>query len=132
MAKKNTYHPVSSYYADMLAKVREQIFDSIRGLLERLGGEVCVQYYTYNEPDIKRYTFFDLDDDGRGLELFVSHIRSVDDDVEITLEDSESCCEVEWDLTDLNASNANYLLMQLEEVEKYVSETGESVVTHCE
>ena len=126
---KNEYHPLSSYYADMLAKVREQIFDSIRGLLERLGGEVCVQYYTNNEPDIKRFTFFDLDDDGRGLELFVTHIKLADDDVEITLEDSESCYEVEWDLSDLNASNANYLLMQLEEIAEYVYRTGEEIVT---
>lgn len=126
---KNEYHPVSSYYADMLAKVREQILDSIRGLIERLGGEVSVQYYTNDEPDLNRYTFFDLDNDGRGLELFVTHIKLVDDDVEITLEDSESCCEVEWDLSDLNASNANYLLMQLEEIAEYVYRTGEEIVT---
>ena len=126
---KNEYHPVSSYYADMLAKVREQILDSIRGLIERLGGEVSVQYYTNDEPDLNRFTFFDLDNDGRGLELFVTHIKLVDGDVEITLDDSESCCEVEWDLSDLNASNANYLLMQLEEIAEYVYRTGEEIVT---
>jgi len=130
MAKRKfDFNPVASYYADMLSNVRTQIQDSVRDLISKLGGMIYVRYY-FDEPDVDRYTFFEVNDDGYGVELFINSVRTnaMGDPVFI-LVDTEDSYEYEWELDDFNASNTLYLLQQLEAVAEYISETGENVVT---
>ena len=123
------YHAVESYYADMLGKVRDEIFNAIRGALNYLGGRVCPRHY-HEWADIDRNTFFECDGDGYGRELFLDTIITKEDgDIEVMLRDSEDCYEPWWELSDFNASNALYLLRELEAIIDYVDRTGEKVVT---
>ena len=127
MAKK-TYHETASYYSDMLGKVRDEIFNSIRGALEWLGGRVAMRHY-HEWGDTERYTFFEVDGDGHGVEMFIDTIITKEDgEIEVMFHDSEDCYEPWWELSDFNASNALYLLEELESVIEYVKRTGEKVV----
>ena len=106
----------STYYRQMLDNVKSQIFDSIRFLMEKLGGKVCFRmYHEYDLTDI-RYTFFEVDGDGYGRELFLDTATANGDDVNILLHDSEDCYDPVWELEDLNPVDALYMLEELEEI----------------
>lgn len=127
MEKKN-YNATVSYYADMLANIRYEILGQITAALEWLGGKVCLGYY-HNEQDFDRYTFFEVDDDGHGVELFIDTIEQTDSgEIEIHLSDSEDCYAPVWDLSDLTATDTIYVLTELENVIERVQTTNEKVV----
>ena len=126
--EKRTYHEVESHYTDKLNNIREEIIDSIKSALEWLGGKVCLGYY-HNERDFDRYTFFEVDEDGYGQELYID---TIEDDgngnIEIHLSNSEDCYCPLWTLNDLTASDAIYVLKELENVIEHVQATNEDVV----
>lgn len=117
----------STYYSDMLGKVREQILESVRSLIEKLGGEICTEYY-HSEKDTTRFTFFDTNNDGYGVELFVSKIKTDGDKITFYMSDSEDTYSFEWQLSHFDASNALYLLEDLEEIADCVEIDGGEVV----
>ena len=126
--EKKTYHKTSSYYSDILGKVKDEILNSIRDALDWLGGRVCMRHY-HEWSDMDRYTFFEVDGDGHGVELFLDTIiTNKDGEIKVMFHDSEDCYEPWWELSDFNASNALYLLEELESVIEYVKKTGEKVV----
>lgn len=123
------YHETESYYADMLNNVREQIIGQVQCALERLGGRICPRHY-HEFEDMERNAFFEMDDDGHGVELFIDSIEITETgEVEVTLQDSEDCYSYVWDLSDFNASNALYLLSELEDIIKLVEEEGRPIIT---
>ena len=127
MAKKIVnFHEVASYYSEMLENVRTQIHDAIRELIEKMGGEICTEWY-HNERDCTRYTFFDVNNDGYGVELFVDKIFTENGEPYFVLRDSEDGYESEWELADFNASNALYLLQELEEIAECANDEGEEI-----
>ena len=127
MEKKN-YHATFSYYADMLANIRYEILGQITAALEWLGGKGCLGYY-HNEQDFGKYTFFEVDDDGHGVELYIDTIEQTDSgEIEIHLSDSEDCYAPVWDLSDLTATDAFNTLAELENVIERVQTTKEKVV----
>lgn len=126
--EKRTYHETGSHYTDKLNIIRDEIIGSIKSALEWLGGKVCLGYY-HNEQDFDRYTFFEVDDDGYGQELYID---TIEDDgngnIEIRLSNSEDCYCPLWSLSDLTASDAIYVLKELENVIEHVQATKEDVV----
>lgn len=126
--EKKTYHATESYYSDMLSKVRYEILGQITAALDWLGGKVCLAYY-HNEEDLEGNTFFEVDDDGYGRELFIDTVERTDSgEIEIRLSDSEDCYCPVWDLSDLAATDSLYLLSELEDVIEHVQDTKEEVV----
>lgn len=127
--EKKTYHETASHYGDMLANIRYEILGQITAALEWLGGKVSLRYY-HNEEDLDRYTFFEVDDDGYGRELFVNTVEQTDSgEIEIRLSDSEDCYCPLWDLSDLTATDSLYLLSELEAVVEHIQRTKEEVKT---
>ena len=126
--EKRTYHETGSHYADMLANIRHEILGQITAALEWLGGKVCLGYY-HNEQDFDRYTFFEVNDDGYGEELYID---TIEDDgngnIEIHLSNSEDCYCPLWSLSDLTATDAINVLTELENVIEHVQATKEEVV----
>jgi hypothetical protein len=53
-------------------------------------------------------------------------------EVEVAFADSEDCYDAVWPLDYFNASNADYLLCELEQIIAYVNECGEDVVSEGE
>ena len=128
------YHATESYYADMLAKVRDEILGQVTNIIEILGGRVCVRYYHDDEPDIERNTFFECDNDGYGRELFIDTIVTHPEtgEIGVMLHDSEDTYNPWWDLSDFSATDALYLLSELEDILAYVREYDEEIVTDWE
>ena len=132
--KKLTNNAPIEWAADDFGKtlgiIRDQIHDKIRALLERLGGSVYVRYYHDYPADITRYTFFDIDGDGYGTELFLEQATVMSDGkINVHLVDSEDCSDYLWNLSDFNAINSYYFLQELEAIAEWVSEHGNEVAS---
>ena len=113
----------SSDFYKTLNNVREQIFDSIRSLMEKLGGKVCFRMYHDNSIIDIYYTFFEVDDDGYGRELFLdTAMQTPNEGITITLHDTEDCYEPTWDLADMTITDALYMLEELEEIVDFHTE----------
>ena len=122
------YHETESYYSDMLGNVREQIVGQIVSIIERLGGRICVRHY-HDFEDMERNTFFEVDNDGYGRELFLDTILTKPSgEIEIMLHDSEDCYEPWWDLSCLTATDSLYVLSELEDIVKLVEEEGRPII----
>ena len=127
MAKKIVnFHEVARYYSDMIEPIRTQIHDAIRELIKKMGGKICTQWY-HNERDCTRYTFFEVNPDGYGVELFVNKIFTENGEPYFVMGDSEDSYETEWELADFNASNSLYLLQELEEIAQCADDEGEEI-----
>lgn len=106
----------STYYWQMMENVKGQILDNIRSIMEKLGGKVCFRmYHNYDFIDT-RYTFFEVDGDGYGRELFLDTATASGDEINILLHDTEDCYEPVWALEELNPVDALYMLEELEEI----------------
>jgi len=120
----------STEFRKTLNIVRDQIFDSIRSLMEKLGGKVC--FRMYHEFDIidLRYTFFEVDGDGYGRELFLDTalIDARNGEIGIMLHDTEDCYEPWWDLTDMTTTDALYMLEELEQIADFHAENPDKQV----
>lgn len=118
------YNKTESYYSDMLNNVRKQIIEQVKSVINRLGGRICVRHY-HDFEDMERNTFFEVDDDGHGVELFLDTIiTKPSGEIEIMLHDSEDCYEPWWDLSDFTATDSLYLLSELEDIITLVEEEG--------
>lgn len=113
----------SNEFRKTLNIVRDQIFDSIRSLMEKLGGKVCFRmYHDYDIIEL-RYTFFEVDDNGYGRELFLdTAVQTPNEDIAILLHDSEDCYEPMWDLEVMNTTDALYMLDELEQIADFHTE----------
>jgi hypothetical protein len=113
----------SNDFRKTLSIVRDQIFDSIRSLMEKLGGKVCFRMYHDFDIIKLRYTFFEVDGDGYGRELFLdTAVQTPDEDITILLHDSEDCYEPMWDLADMTVTDALYMLEELEQITEFHAE----------
>lgn len=119
----------SSDFRKTLNTVRDQIFDSIRSIMEKLGGKVC--FSMYHEFDIidLRYTFFEVDGDGYGRELFLhTAVQTPSGDINIMLHDSEDCYEPVWCLEDMTVTDALYMLEELEQIADFHADNPDKPV----
>jgi len=110
----------SNDFRKTLNIVRDQIFGSIRSLMGKLGGKVCFRmYHDYDLIDL-RYTFFEVDGDGYGRELFLdTATQAPNGDINIMLHDSEDCYEPVWCLEDMTTTDALYMLEELEQIAEF-------------
>lgn len=105
----------SNHYRKSLGLVRDDIFNSIRSLMEKLGGKVCFRMYHDYDLISNLYTFFMVDCDGYGVALHLD-TASTRNDIEIVLTDNEDCYEETWELAELNVVDALYMLEELENI----------------
>ena len=118
----------SLYYSDQLSNIRNEIIDSVKYIMKELGGRICMRHYHEN-CDMDRYTFFEVDGDGYGRELFLDTIyTNPDGTLGFYLSDTEDSYNPYWELNDFNVSNALYLLIELENVKELI-DGGEKVIT---
>lgn len=121
----------SKEFRKQLSTIKGQIFDRIRKIMGEIGAKVCVRMYHEYDITDTRYTYFEVDGDGYGRELFVDTVNvSPDGDIDILLHDSEDCYEPMWCLGDMNPVEALYLLEELEEIADFHKENpGKEVLT---
>lgn len=122
MEKKSTKH------WENLKSIREKVLEDIKALFNELGGKVYVAYYHY-EKNMPRYTFFDVDRDGHGFEMYIEAIEKENDRIVINFLDSEDTYSNYKYLTDVTVVEAMYILEELENIKEYVEKNCEEVVT---
>ena len=112
--------------------IRDKIFSRIREVMGEIGTKVCVRmYHNYDITDT-RYTYFEVDGDGYGRELFIDTVLvdARNGNIVIMLHDTEDCYEPFWDLEDMTVTDANYLLQELEEIADFHKENpGKELLT---
>ena len=118
----------SPEFWEKLGVIRNEVLASVESLLKELGGKVCMLYY-HIEKSLPRYTFFEVDSDGHGFELFIDSIEEKNDYVAINFSDGEDYHESTSVLSCLNLTEAMYVLEELENVKNYVDKNCEEVVT---
>lgn len=124
---------VASYYGDKLSNIRYEILGEITALIKKLGGRICARYYHDGEPDLTRNAYFEVDDDGYGRELFLDTIYTEENgELGFIMHNNDDTYCPYWELSDFNASNAYYLLTELEEIAEYVEVNHEEVVKDWE
>ena len=119
----------SAQFRTKLNAVRNQIFDRIREIMNEIGPKVCVRMYQDYDLTDMHYTYFEVDGDGYGRELFVDTVNvSPSGDINILLHDTEDCYEPIWDLADMTVTDANYLLEELEDIADFHKENPDKEV----
>lgn len=135
MKKIDTKEPINylhDSFEDTLSMIRTQILDAATGIVKRLGGKINMNHY-FDEGEVDRYTFYDTDKNGYGVELFLDEV-SLDKEGNLlaSLSDTEDTYDITYDQSDFDTSDALYLLKQLEDVAQYVMENGGEVVDEQE
>ena len=107
-------------FAVKLNAVRKQIFKRIQEVMGEIGPKVCVRMYQDYDLTDMHYTYFEVDGDGYGRELFIDTVvLKPSGDIDILLHDTEDCYEPMWCLEDMTATDANYLLEELEDIAQF-------------
>ena len=114
----------SKEFRTKLNAVRKQILNRIKEVMGEIGKKVCVRMYHEYDITETQYTYFEVDGDGYGRELFIDTVLvdARDGKIGIMLHDSEDCYEPWWDLEDLTTTDALYLLEELEEIVNFHKE----------
>ena len=134
MAKKQIikdFHEVGSYTRQLLDQARQQIFDAITALVEKMGGDICVEWY-HDYRDTMRYLYYDTNYDGYAIGFYITRVRKENGDVTVYLTEQEDCGELERELAEFTATEAQYILDELEEIAICANEDGEPIRTEYE
>ena len=120
----------SKEFRTKLNAVRKQILNRIKEVIGEIGTKVCVRMYHEYDITETQYTYFEVDGDGYGRELFIDTvlIDARDGKIGIMLHDSEDCYEPWWDLEDLTTTDALYLLEELEEIADFHKENPDKEI----
>ena len=107
-------------FTTKLNAVRKQIIKRIQEVMGEIGPKVCVRMYQDYDLTDMHYTYFEVDGDGYGRELFIDTVVvKPSGDIDILLHDSEDCYEPMWCLEDMTVTDANYLLEELEDIAQF-------------
>ena len=120
----------SKEFRTKLNAVRKQILNRIKEVMGEIGTKVCVRMYHEYDITETQYTYFEVDGDGYGRELFIDTVLvdARDGKIGIMLHDSEDCYEPWWDLEDLTTTDALYLLEELEEIADFHKENPDKEI----
>jgi hypothetical protein len=119
-------------FSKQLNAIKNKIISRIYDVLPQIGNKVCVRmYHDYDLTEI-RYTYFEVDGDGYGRELFIDTVifNPRDGSIGIMLYDSEDTYNPFWELDDMTTTDLNYLLEELEDIADFhESNPGKKVLT---
>ena len=107
-----------------LNAIKNQILSRIIEVMGEIGTKVCVRMYHEYDITETQYTYFEVDGDGYGRELFIDTVLvdARDGSIGIMLHDTEDIYEPWWSLEDLTTTDALYLLEELEEIADFHKE----------
>ena len=119
----------SKEFRTKLNAVRKQILNRIKEVMGEIGTKVCVRMYHEYDITETQYTYFEVDGDGYGRELFIDTVLvdARDGSIGIMLHDTEDCYEW-WGLEDLTTTDALYLLEELEEIADFHKENPDKEI----
>lgn len=108
----------SEKFLEKLSEVREQIIEAIRTLIKERNIKSINFYEYWSEKGLDRYLFYDTDDDGYGMALYIESLEYNEktNDVCLEMKDVDDYNQGSWDFDNLDAMGCQYLLTMLEDI----------------
>ena len=116
----------SEIYAEQINSIINDVKNEIIDILKRLGGKVCLLYYT-TEHYVERYGCVQFDNDGYPIFAEYDFIELKGDDFVVSASDWDDSCSFKLNKDDIDNAYVLGLLSMLEEIEE-ISETEGEVV----
>lgn len=110
----------SGEYEKKMNELRTEILNDIFALLEERNVESINMYEYWATADVDRCLFFDCDDDGYGVALYIDTLyfdKNAEFKLTLKMNDENDCHYADWDESNLfEVTQMNYLLSMLEQI----------------
>lgn len=103
-------------YLERLAEIGKEILDTILATLKERNIKSINFYEYWSERNTDRYSFYDTDNDGYGVALYVDRLYVTEDGIEMKMLDTNDNAWADWDEENLTADERYYVLRMLEEI----------------
>lgn len=103
-------------YLEQLSEIGKEILNTLLSTLKERGIKSINLYEYWSERNTDRYCFFDTDNDGYGVSLYVDKLYVTDDGIELKMLDTDDGDWAEWDEENLTATERYYLLVMVEQI----------------
>ena len=111
-----------------LSNLGNEAIETILSLLKERKVKSINLYEYWSERNANRYTFYDVDDDGYGVALYVDKLYVTEDGIELKMLNTDDCEWGEWDEESLSATDKCYLLEMVEEALEIADDEDEGRV----
>lgn len=112
----------SEEFEERLNEIKNEVIAKIKELLKERKITSLNVYTYWSDGDCTRYIYYDVDDDGYGMAMYIDTLRFDGNNLELCMNDLNDCGADTWSETELDAVNANYLLAMLEEICEYADD----------
>lgn len=106
----------ADFYLKKLSELGKEILDTILATLKERGIKSINLYEYWSERNTERYTFYDTDEDGYGVALFVDKLYVTEDGIELEMLDTDDCARTTWDEENLSPTERYYILTMVEQI----------------
>ena len=103
-------------YLERLAEIGKEILDTIISTLKERNIKSINLYEYWSERNTDRYSFYDTDNDGYGVSLYVDKLYVTEDGIELKMLDTDDGDWADWDEENLTTTERYYLLEMIEQI----------------
>lgn len=103
-------------YLEQLSEIGKEILNTLLSTLKERGIKSINLYEYWSERNTDRYCFFDTDNDGYGVSLYVDKLYVTDDGIELKMLDTDDGDWADWDEENLTTTERYYLLVMVEQI----------------
>ena len=103
-------------FLERLAEIGKEILNTILAHLKERNITSINLYEYWIERDTDRYLFYDTDNDGYGVSLYVDKLYVTEDGIELKMLDTDDNAWCDWDEENLTATERYYLLEMVEQI----------------
>ena len=103
-------------FLEKLAEIGKEILDTILAHLKERNITSINLYEYWSERNTDRYSFYDTDNDGYGVSLYVDKLYVTEDGIELKMLDTNDNAWCDWDEENLTTTERYYLLEMLEQI----------------
>lgn len=106
----------SEKFLEKLYNLKLEILETILSLLKERKVKSINLYEYWSERNADRYTFYDTDEDGYGVALYVEKLFVTKDGIELKMLDVDDGEWGDWDEENLSTNEMCYILEMVEQV----------------
>ena len=103
-------------FLERLAEIGKEILDTILAHLKERNITSINLYEYWSERNTDRYCFYDTDNDGYGVSLYVDKLYVTNDGIELKMLDTDDGDWADWDEENLTTTERYYLLEMVEQI----------------
>jgi len=119
-------------YLEQLSEIGKEILNTLLSTLKERGIKSINLYEYWSERNTDRYCFFDTDNDGYGVALYVDKLYVTDDGIELKMLDTDDGDWADWDEENLTTTERYYLLVMVEQILEVADEEDNGRVLTAE